>query len=54
MFVAERKKTLDILRLSDAPNLILVNDPYALTVAVRGLKRQAADLSEREIVSGRN
>ena len=40
------KNNPDILRLSDAPNFILVNDPYALTVAVQGLKRQAADLSE--------
>ena len=40
------KNNPDVLKLSDAPNFILVNDPYALTVAVQGLKRQAADLSE--------
>ena len=41
-------KTLvgDVLKLSDAPNFILVNDPYALSIAVQGLKRLAADLTE--------
>ena len=38
--------TVDVLSLSDSPNFILVNDPYALTVAIQGLKRQADDLSE--------
>lgn len=41
------KNNPDVLKLSDdIPNFILVNDPYALTVAVQGLKRQAADLNE--------
>jgi len=40
------KNSPDLLKLSDAPNFILVNDPYALSVAVQGLKRLAADLNE--------
>ena len=40
------KNNPDLLKLSDAPNFILVNDPYALSVAVQGLKRLAADLNE--------
>lgn len=40
------KNSPDVLQLSDAPNFILVNDPYALSVAVQGLKRLAADLNE--------
>lgn len=40
------KHNPDVLKLSDAPNFILVNDPYALSVAVQGLKRLAADLTE--------
>jgi hypothetical protein len=40
------KNNPDSLKLSDVPNFILVNDPYALSVAVQGLRRLAADLSE--------
>ena len=40
------KNNPDVLKLSDAPNFILVNDPYAISVAVQGLKRLAADLNE--------
>ena len=43
---ARTKNNPDVLKLSEAPNFILVNDPYALSVAVQGLKRLAADLSE--------
>ena len=40
------KNSPDVLKLSDAPNFILVNDPYALSVAIQGLKRLAVDLNE--------
>jgi hypothetical protein len=40
------KNSPDVLKLSDTPNFILVNDPYALSVAIQGLKRLAADLNE--------
>ena len=43
---ARVKASPDVLKLSDAPNFILVNDAVAVSVAMQGLKRQAADLKE--------
>lgn len=36
----------DVLRLSDTPNFILINDVFALSVAIQGLKRLAVDPKE--------
>jgi hypothetical protein len=38
------KSSPDVLQLSDTPNFILVNDAFALAVAIQGLKRLAVDL----------
>ena len=40
------KASPDVLNLSDAPNFILVNDSVAVSIAMQGLKRCAANMKE--------
>ncbi len=40
------KNSPDELKLSETPNFILVNDAFALAIAIQGLKRLAVDMQE--------